>query len=173
MKKQIPLVTLLIVSIVLCSPLGALTGENPAPYQVKVTSREVANRIVESCVRGHKVLADQPKNFGADDLAPTPPEYLAVAYSTCVVSTLRFVAILDKLDIKNIEVQVEGEVDFSKAMGLATTKRAGFSGLKVMISFKSTMTKSEQQAFIDKAMERGAVLDNVRNRTQVLYEIVN
>ena len=173
MKKHVSLTFLLIVSIVCSIPLAALSGENPPPYQVEVKSREVTNRIVESYVRGHKVLADQPKNFGADDLAPTPPEYLAVAYSTCVVSTLRFVAMLDKLDIKNIEVQVEGEVDFSKAMGLDTTKRAGLFGLNVKISFESTMTKSEQQAFVDKAMERGAVLDNVRNKTQVLYEIIN
>ncbi len=163
----------LMVILILCWSPAVFSGENPAPYKVKVKSREVANRIVESHVRGHLVLADQPKKFGADDLAPTPPEYLAVAYSTCVVSTLRFVAMLEKLDINNIEVQVAGEIDFSKAMGNATVNRAGFSGLEVSISFKSTMSKNEQLAFVEKAMGRGAVLDNILNRTPVSFKIVN
>lgn len=171
MKIKFQFVLFLLAGIVSLSPSIALSGENPKPYQVKVTSREVVNRVVESIVRGHRVLADQPKEFGADDLAPTPPEYMAVAYGTCVVSTLRFVAMLDKVDIKDIEVQVEGEIDFSKAMGRPTANRAGFSGLKVKIRFESPMSQEEQQAFVDKAMGRGAVLDNVLNRTPVSYEL--
>lgn len=173
MKLYISLVMILIGSMFVLGTPMAFSGETPAPYQVKVKSREVANRIVESRVRGHLVLADQPKKFGADDVAPTPPEYMAVAYSTCVVSTLRFVAMLEKLDIGNIEVQVEGEIDFSKAMGITTANRAGFSGLKVKIRFESAMSKIEQQAFVDKAIGRGAVLDNVMNKTPVAYEVVN
>ncbi len=173
MKFFITLVLILGVNIVLLGAPIAFSGENPELYQVKVKSREVANRIVESRIRGHLVLVDQPKKFGADDLAPTPPEYMAVAYSSCVLSTLRLVAMLDKLDINNIEVQVEGDIDFSKALGNATTNRAGFSGLKVKISFESSLSKNEQQLFIQKAMSRGAVLDNVLNKTPVSYEMIN
>ncbi|MCP4115788.1 MAG: OsmC family protein [Desulfobacteraceae bacterium] len=163
---------LLAMGMILFSAPAVFSGGPPAPYQIKVKSREVANRIVASQVRGHLVLSDQPKEFGADDVAPTPPEYLAVAYGTCVVSTLRFVAMLDKLDIKNIEAEVSGEIDFSKAMGIPTPNRAGFTGLTVKIRFDSAMSREEQQAFVDKAMGRGAVLDNVLNKTPVTYKVV-
>jgi hypothetical protein len=58
-------------------------------------------------------------------------------------------------------------------MGLKTSGRAGLSGLRVFIRFESTMTEGEKKAFIKKAMELGAVLDNVQNKTDISYEIVD
>lgn len=168
-----PLAMFLLIGGAMYGPATALTKANQELYRIDVKSREAVNRVVESQVRGHKVLADQPKQFGADDLAPSPPEYLAIAYSSCVVSTLRFVAMVEKIDIQNIQVEVEGEIDFSKAMGLSTTNRAGFSNLKVKISFDSTMTQDEKRVFVDNAMARGVVLDNVLNSTPVSFEMVN
>lgn len=171
MKKCMVLAVLLITAAFFMLQVNVPADENPAPYIIKVTSSEVKNRIVESHVRGHRVLADQPVDFEGDDLGPTPPEYLAIAYGSCVVSTLRFLAVLNKKEIQNIRVRVEGEVDFSKIMGLETSSRAGFSGLKIFISFDSAMSRAEQKSFVKKAMELGAVLDNVFNRTNVLYEL--
>ncbi|NLD39509.1 MAG: OsmC family protein [Desulfatiglans sp.] len=173
MKNQRLTNLLLIFAVLFIIPAIVAAKENPAPYKIKVTSREVRNRIVESRVRNHRVVVDQPVDFGADDLGPTPPEYLAIAYGSCVVSTLRFLAVLDKLEIHNIEARVEGEVDFSRIMGLKTSGRAGLSGLRVFIRFESTMTEGEKKAFIKKAMELGAVLDNVQNKTDISYEIVD
>ncbi|MBN1903536.1 MAG: OsmC family protein [Deltaproteobacteria bacterium] len=173
MKNHILTNLLLIFTVLFIMSTITQANEKPAPYKIKVTSREVKNRIVESRVRNHRVVIDQPTDFGADDLGPTPPEYLAIAYGSCVVSTLRFLAVLDKLEIQNIEVRVEGEVDFSRIMGLTTSNRAGLSGLRVFIKFESTMTEIEKKAFVKKAMELGAVLDNVQNKTDISYEIVD
>ncbi len=117
MKNQRLTNLLLIFAVLFIIPAIVAAKENPAPYKIKVTSREVRNRIVESRVRNHRVVVDQPVDFGADDLGPTPPEYLAIAYGSCVVSTLRFLAVLDKLEIHNIEARVEGEVEFFKDYG--------------------------------------------------------
>ena len=141
------------------------------PYHVKVASMEIKNRIVESKVRGHVVRIDQPKEFGADDTAPTPPEYLAISLGSCVVSTIRFVAMLEKVDIRKIEAVVEGEIDFSKAMGLDTENRAGFSVLSVSVSFDSDMPVEKKKEFLDKVFQRGAAIDNLMNSTPVEYRI--
>lgn len=173
MKNHILTNLLLIFTVLFIMSTITQAYEKHAPYQIKVTSREIRNRIVESRVRNHRVVVDQPTDFGADDLGPTPPEYLAIAYGSCVVSTLRFLAALDKLEVHNIEARVEGEVDFSRIMGLKTSNRAGLSGLRVFIRFESTMTEGEKKAFVKKAMELGAVLDNVQNKTDISYEIVD
>ncbi len=141
------------------------------PYKVCVTSREVKNRIVESTVRGHVVMTDQPREFDADDTAPTPPEYLAIAYGSCLVSTMRFIAILEKLNVGNIEVTVSGEIDFSRAMGIVTASRAGFSGLAICVRFDADMTLDEKYAFVKKATERGASIDNIINPTNVTCQV--
>jgi organic hydroperoxide reductase OsmC/OhrA len=61
-------------------------------YKVRVEVREVKNRIVEGKVRNHNIYIDQPKEFGADNTAPTPPETLAFALGSCFVSTGRLIA---------------------------------------------------------------------------------
>ena len=160
---------LLSIAAVFLSPCPGAADGGSAPYRVRVETREVKNRIVESRVRGHAVRIDQPREFGADDTAPTPPEYLAVAYGSCLVSTLRLIAMIEKLEIKNIAVTVEGGIDFSRAMGLPSPNRAGFGGLTATVSFEADMTPGQKRAVLEKAVQRGAALDNVANPTPVRW----
>lgn len=74
---------------------------NPEIYTVKTEIKELKNRTLECKVRDHTIIVDQPKAFGADDLGPTPPEMLAIAYGSCVVATMQLVALQCNLNIKN------------------------------------------------------------------------
>lgn len=147
------------------------TSGNSPLYTVSAEIKEVKNRILECTVRDHKIIVDQPKSFGADDLGPTPPEMLALAYGSCVVSTMQFVALQRNLKISGISVKIEGTIDYSKAMGISDANRAGFSGFKLKIAFKSDMTPAQKQAFMANVFKMGAVIDNVDNTTPVTYEI--
>lgn len=142
-------------------------------YSVNVEAKEVANRIVECKVRNHTVRVDQPKEFGADDTAPTPPEMLAISFGSCVVSTIQFVAVQKNLEVRNIRVTVTGDIDFSKALGLSNENRAGFGGLKVGIKFDSKMSAGEKQEFIKTVFDLGAVIDSIRNTTPVACELLD
>lgn len=164
--KPYLIVTSLFLSAIFLSSQG-WADAIPVPYHVKVWTREIKNRVVESTVRGHSVRIDQPESFGADDTAPTPPEYLAVALGSCVVSTMRFTAMREKVDISNIAVNVEGWIDFSNAMGLTGPNRSGFSGLTVTVDFDSPLSPVEKQAFMKKVMDRGAAIDNIIHPTEV------
>ncbi|MDR2938526.1 MAG: OsmC family protein [Prevotellaceae bacterium] len=145
-----------------------------AIYTVKTEISELKNRTLECKVRGHTIVVDQPKAFGADDLGPTPPEMLAVAYGSCVVSTMQLLALQRGLSVKNIRVEVEGSIDFSKALGASNANnRAGFSGLNLKIRFDADMTKDEKKSFVNDVLKIGAAIDNVDNPTPVKYEIVN
>lgn len=143
-----------------------------AIYNVKAEIKEIRNRTLEAKVRDHKVLIDQPKAFGADDMAPTPPEMLAIAYGSCVVSTLQFLAAQRNLNISNISVKVEGSIDFSKAIGVSDKNRAGFSSLNVKVSFEAPMNRAEKEALMSDVFRVGAAIDNIQNTTPVNYEII-
>jgi len=138
-------------------------------YPVKVEAKEVRNRIVECKVRDHVVRVDQPKAFGADDTAPTPPEMLAVALASCVVSTIQFIAMQRNVEVRDIRVSAEGSIDFSKAMGISDKERAGFGGLTVHIDFDSDMAREEKAEFMRHVFDCGASIDNIRNSTPVTY----
>lgn len=144
---------------------------NLAIYTVKTEISELKNRTLECKVRDHIIIVDQPKAFGADDLGPTPPEMLAIAYGSCVVSTMQLLALQRNLTVKDIFVEVEGCIDFSKALGISDVNRSGFAGLNLKIRFNSDMTKDEKESFINDVLKIGAAIDNVDNPTPVKYEI--
>lgn len=141
-------------------------------YNVRVEAKELRNRIVECRVRDHVVHVDQPKEFGADDTAPTPPEMLAISFGSCVVSTIQFMAMQRNIDVKNINVTVEGSIDFSKALGISDKERSGFKDLKIGIKFESQMSDEEKQQFLKTVFECGTSIDNIKNSTPVIYELL-
>lgn len=175
MLKQKEFILLLIIIFCLINT-QVFSGNNnekkTSIYKVKAEITELKNRTLECKVRNHTVLIDQPREFGADDKAPTPPEMLAISLGSCVASTIQFVAYQRNIKITNIRVKVEGEIDFSKAMGISTKKRAGYSGLEVTIKFDSEMKLKEKQKFIDDVFELGAAIDNIQNKTAVKYNII-
>lgn len=149
------------------------SSKNNSLYTVKAELKEVKNRTLEAMVRGHKVVIDQPKMFGADDFGPTPPEYLAISYGSCIISTMQFIAMQRGLKIENISVAVEGVIDFSKAMGIQSSNRAGLSSLKTKIYFKSSLNDEEKKMFLSDVFKVGAAIDNIQNTTPVTYEIID
>ncbi len=168
--SAIPLLFLLSV-LNICNAEDNPTSNNKPIYSVKAEVKEIRNRTLECKVRNHTVLIDQPESFGADDKAPTPPEMLAISLGGCVASTMQFVAAQRKIEVKDIRVVVEGDIDYTTALGMCCSDRSGFSGFKIKISFDSKLTDKEKTEFIDNVFKIGAVIDNIINTTPVKYEI--
>ncbi len=142
-------------------------------YTVKVNIEEIKNRTLKATVRDHTLVIDQPKEFGADDQGPTPPELLAVAFGSCIVSTIQLIAAQRDIQVNNIKVAVEGTVDFAKALGISDAGRPGLAGLNAHISFEAPLLSEEQkQQIIDQVAAVGAALDNIENNTPVTYTLI-
>ena len=54
---------------------------------------------------------------------------------------------------------MEGKTDFSKAMGLESPNRAGFSGLSVSVAFKADMSSENKKESMDSFFCRLAIDD--------------
>lgn len=173
------MLTTLFLSTVLVTPQGwaaesKTVDAKKAPdtsYRVKVEVREVKNRRVEGTVRNHKLYVDQPKEFGADDSAPTPPETLAFALGACLVSTGRLVAMQKNLPVRSIQAQVEGELDFARALGMKSKKRVGFSGLKLQMTIEGALSVEDKKKLVDEIAARCPMCDNLATATPVAYEL--
>ncbi len=141
-------------------------------YSIKVSIEAIGNRTLKATVRDHTLIIDQPKEFGADNQGPTPPELLAVAFGSCIASTIQLIAAQRNIDITNIRVRVEGTVDFAKALGISNVKRAGLEGLNALISFDAALSKEDKQQIIDQVAAVGAALDNIENPTPLTYTLI-
>ncbi len=140
-------------------------------YKVRVEVKEVKNRIVEGKVRNHTIRIDQPKEFGADDTAPTPPETLAFALGSCFVSAGRLIAIQRNINVKAIAVVVESELDFAKALGMSPKKRTGFVGFKITADIDAEISLEDKEKFIQEISSRCPMCDNIENPTPIFYEL--
>lgn len=141
------------------------------PVDIQVQIRETTGRRVEGKVRGHVLAVDQPHEFGADDSAPTPPETLAFAVGACVVSTARYVAILEKLDVRDIAATVRTGLDYAGASGLKVNARTGLGQLIIDVTWKTALDAAAQQSLLDKIRQRCPMCDNMQNQTPLRIQL--
>ncbi len=85
---------------------------------------------------------------------------------------MQLLASQKNIQISDIKVDVDGVIDFSKAMGQPGKNRTGFQGLTANIRFTSTMSDIEKQAFISEVSKIGAALDTIENQTPIKYIIL-
>ncbi len=60
-------------------------------------------------VRDHRLLADEPRENGGDDSAPSPQELLAASLASCTAITIEMYARRKGWDVGEVEVDVNYE----------------------------------------------------------------
>ncbi len=58
-------------------------------------------------VRDHQLSADEPRDVGGDDAAPSPQELLAASLASCTAVTIEMYAQRKGWDLGDVEVQCE------------------------------------------------------------------
>lgn len=124
-----------------------------------------SNRRIIATTRGHESLIGFRKEWGGDDAGPTPPEFLAIALGGCIFNICRILAMDKQLELKDLRLSIDGDVDPSRAFGLVTDTRAGFSKLSVLVEFSSELLESEKEEFRQELLERCPLCDTISNPT--------
>jgi putative redox protein len=114
-------------------------------------------------VRDHEILMDGRKEWGGDNAGPTPPECLALGLGGCIINICRILALQKGIVLEDLEVSVTGDIDPSRAFGLKTDVRAGFSHLMVRLEAASTLSEAEKEDFRRELFERCPLCDTVGN----------
>jgi putative redox protein len=76
--------------------------------------RAIASRVGDRLrqqvkVRGHELSADEPKDQGGEDSAPSPQELLAASLASCTAVTMEMYAARKGWDVGDITVDVDYE----------------------------------------------------------------
>lgn len=125
---------------------------------------------IESNVRGHNKVIDQPVAMGGHDEGPTPLEYLFLALAGCIGSIGRIVAMQKKLQVHGMDIKVEGELDTDGLLGKGAP--IGFSEIRVAVDVDADMTAEEKAAFVHEVDERCPVSWNLMNVSNVKVSAV-
>jgi putative redox protein len=78
---------------------------------VKVSARRRKGYAHALTARHHTLIADEPKDKGGADTGPKPTELLALSLAACTAITIEMYANHKKWDLREVQVDVEYELD--------------------------------------------------------------
>ena len=127
---------------------------------------------VEVKAGNHTLYVDQPQAGGGADAGPNPIEYLFTSLAGCIATTARIIAIQKRLQLRGMDIRIEGEFDTEIILGKSKENRPGLTGIKVTLNIDSDMTKEEKETFVEEIESRCPVSDNIANTTPVTVEVM-
>ena len=128
---------------------------------VKIEVQLLDQFKIESRVRGHMMLIEQPASGGGADAGPTPLEYLLLALAGCLASVARIVAYQKKITLRSMRVAVEGDLDLDVITGKNRVDRPGFKEIRIGVAVDADMLPAEKEAFLKEVERRCPVSDNI------------
>jgi uncharacterized OsmC-like protein len=123
--------------------------------------------IIETNVRGHKVVIDQPANAAGTDTGPTPLELVLVSLAGCIGTIGRIIAMQKRIALRGMEIRVEGALDTDGLLGKPIEGRVGFENISITVDVDADMTDEEKEAFVHEVDRRCPVSENLLNDTPI------
>ncbi len=110
------------------------------------------------------MIIDQPAPMSNND-GPNPLEYFLASLPGCIIALVRIIAAQRRLNIRAIEVDVEGDIDKDVLMGKSRDNRAGFLEIRSHVTIDADMSDEEKQELLDEVERRCPVADVKANGT--------
>ncbi|KAA0874959.1 OsmC family protein [Nitrincola tapanii] len=126
---------------------------------------------VTSIIDGHQMVIDQPVTAKGTGLGPTPLQYFLFAVAGCIGTIARIAAFQKKIDLRSMQIQVEGDYNPAGLMGKASEDRNGFQQIRILASIDADLSETEKKAFLDEVCERCPLHDNTKLETEVLHSL--
>lgn len=119
--------------------------------------------VIESTIRGHKLVIDQPVNAAGTDTGPTPLELVLASLAGCIGTIGRIIALQRRIALRGMEIKVEGELDTDGLLGKPIDGRVGFESITISVDVDADMTDEEKESFIHEVDRRCPVSENLLN----------
>lgn len=142
-----------------------------AKKTVTVESKLNEKFVIKSDIRGHTVVIDQPANSGGTDAGPTPLELVFASLAGCIGTIGRIVAMQKRIELRGMNIKVEGELDTDGLLGKPIDGRVGFEGITITVEVDADITDEEKEAFIHEVDRRCPVSENLLNATPLTVKL--
>lgn len=114
---------------------------------------------------------DQPEPSGRDS-APTPLDFFLFSLGACTCTVGKIIAEQKKIDLKSIDVKIDGEINTDFLLGKTKEGRAGFYNIKVHTQIDAPMSKEEKEEFLKEIDKRCPLSDNIQEISSVSFVLV-
>lgn len=131
---------------------------------------ESATRFVANA-RHFQLIVDEPEELGGTDQAANPVEFLLAAYAGCLNVMGHIVAKEIGIDLRSLEIDIEGDLDPSKVFGKPSVNRPGYQEIRVKLTPDSDATPAQLEIWLETVESRCPVNDNLLNPTPLHIEV--
>jgi uncharacterized OsmC-like protein len=129
------------------------------------TGRDLEHR------RAYVVDADHPEVLVGSDAAPTPVEYILHGLAACLTAGIGNVASARGIELREVESELEGDIDLRGLLGLSDEVRNGYSRIRASFRIVGDASDEDLRAVVEQSRDRSAVFDIVTNGVPVEIDV--
>lgn len=130
-------------------------------------SAEMGKAFKTTVKCSQEFIIDQPAAMGGEGLGPNPMEVFLSTLPACICAIGRIISNQERLNVKGIKVDVEGDIDKDVLLGKTKEGRAGFVEIRAFVEIDADMTLEEKEAYLAQITKRCPIADNMMNASVV------
>lgn len=111
----------------------------------------------ESTIRDHTIHMNEPELLGGTDTAPNMVESVLAAYGSCLTVGYTLNASLRGIEIKDLKVDLEGDLNLAGFFGLSDEVPAGFTDIRAVVHLEADASPEEIKALHDHVLKTSPV----------------
>lgn len=150
-----------------CCGTGSTPGIKPKMKTIRIEARADDKYKVAVQAGERTLYVDQPLAAGGEGAGASPMEYLFASLAGCIATTGRIIATQQNLDLKGMDIKVEGPLDLNIIYGKSKDGRPGVRGINVSVALESAMSEMERQTFFEELRSRCPISDTIAAATPI------
>ena len=136
-----------------------------------IESKSTSPARTEISTRGFKLIVDEPTELGGTNEAPNPVEYILAGYAGCINVVAHLTAKELNIDLKDLQISIEGDLNPSRLFGESFQERAGYQNILVKLKTTSSIPEKIKNKWLFEIENRCPVNDNLRNTTPINFSL--
>lgn len=121
--------------------------------------------------RHFKLIVDEPEELGGADKAANPVEYILAGLAGCINVIGHIVAKELGFEILKLNIEVSGEINPNKFLGISNNERAGFKIIRLNLVPETNADIVTLSKWLTIVEDRCPVKDNLYNKTPVKLSV--
>jgi uncharacterized OsmC-like protein len=114
---------------------------------------------------------DEPPVLCGKNLGANPVEYLLVALSGCLTTSLVAQASAKGITINKVESRYEGDLDLRGFLGLAPDVKVGYEQIRVYFKIEADISTEQKEELVRMAQKYSPVFNTIANPTAVSVQL--
>jgi uncharacterized OsmC-like protein len=114
---------------------------------------------------------DEPPVLCGENLGANPVEYLLVALSGCLTTSLIAHSAARGIEIKNVESRYEGELDLQGFLGISDEVPVGYKNISVYFKIEADVSDEKKEELIRMAQKYSPVFNSIAKPVPVSVQL--